>query len=70
MNNNNYSTEKTNHLANYTVLFIRALHSDNFVKYAELTYLMHRPEFQLLCEDIKKKAISYCHEHFIKYGYD
>ena len=51
-------------------LVLETLDDENFEKYTEFSCLISRPEFHLLPEEIKKKALQHCHKHFKKFGYD
>ena len=57
-------------LEEYIKLVLEALDDEKFEKYAEFSYLISKPEFILLSEEIKKKVLQHCHEHFKKFGYD
>ena len=54
-------------LEEYIKLVLEALADE---KYAKFSYLISKPEFILLSEEIKKKVLQHCHEHFKKFGYD
>ena len=65
-----YHQDFEENLEEYMKLVLEKLDDENFEKYTEFSYLISKPEFHLLPEKIKKRALQHCHEHFKKFGYD
>ena len=59
-----------NNLTEYIELISKTLNDENFERYTEFSYLISRPEFHLLPEEIEENALKHYHEQFKRLGFD